>query len=220
MSENFFSYKQNFSKGLRNVLRDMLKNLECLCDDKEYREIHEHASRLYNNPYLMELSKLYNRVNCFYDNKKGCNDVVDFANNICDLNALPTLFINIFRDYDKLSTASSVLYNNCDETLCNVAQYVDVLDVIAFPCPCNKEDEKDMSLLDVCIPAHIYPAAFTLWFIDILGRIMNGCNDGKSAYDSGINFLIEMDVLVNFYEQFVRVGLALKYIPNRLQHKN
>jgi len=214
MSGNFFLYNLNFFKGLRNVLRDMSRALECVKDDTEFRKMYENTVKAYTNPSLLELSKIYVKSHDFLKGKICCKLTIDeYFTRQKDLCNVTQLFIDVYGDLSDLFSSMNAFYKKNNVDLCDVSQYVPVLDLIAFPCePCIERPE----CLPKCIPIEMYPIAFLFWYITRVGKIASGCANSEKVLDAGIIYMMEIDSLLDAYRQFVLVGLALKNVPRQL----
>lgn len=214
MSGNFFLYNLNFFKGLRNVLRDMARALECVKDDRDFSKMYENTIKAYTNPSLLELSKIYVKSHDFLKGKI-CNrqTVDDYFCRQKELCNVTQLFIDVYGDLNDLFCSMNAFYCKNNVELCDVSQYVPVLDLIAFPCePCIDRPE----CLPKCIPIEMYPIAFLSWYLTRVGKITSGCKDAEKVFDAGLIYIMEIDSLLDAYKQFVLVGMALKNVPRQL----
>lgn len=213
MSGNFFLYNLNFFKGLRNVLRDMARALECVKEDCDYAELYEDTVKAYTNPSLLELSKLYVKSHDFLKGKMCCRQTVDdYFQRQKEMCGVTQLFIDVYGDLSDLFDTMKVFYCKHNVELCDVTQYIAVLDLIAFPCePCVPKPE----CLPKCIPIEMYPIAFLMWYAVRVGKITSGCDDANLIKD-GLIYIMEINGLLDAYRQFVLVGRALKNVPRQL----
>lgn len=213
MSGNFFLYNLNFFKGLRNVLRDMARALECVKDDCDFAELYEDTVKAYTNPSLLELSKLYVKNHEFLKGKICCNQTVDdFFCRQKEMSNVTQLFIDVYGDVSDLIDSMNAFYCKHNVELCDVSQYIPVLDLIAFPCePCIERPD----CLPKCIPIEMYPIAFLVWYMVRVGKITSGCID-SALIESGLVYVLEINALLDAYRQLVLVGKALKNVPRQL----
>ncbi|AYV75565.1 MAG: hypothetical protein Terrestrivirus2_73 [Terrestrivirus sp.] len=204
MSGNFFLYDVNFFRGLRNVLRDMIKTLQDT-DDIYYR-VYSNAVKLYTNPALLELSRMYTDIHemLLHD----CDHYVQtYFARVGELKNISQLFVELFCDVNRLFESIRELYACNDVNVCDGVQYTSALNFIAFPCaPCVPKVRQ-------CIETFLYPLAFVIWLISALGKLLSGCADVEVSMDHGLIFMMEMTSMTRAVKDFAIIGTTLKDIP-------
>lgn len=240
MSSNFFLHKLNLFKGLKNVLRDVTQTLDAVCDDPKYNALYKSVVTLYSNPALVELSKIYTNSHKFFKSLDNCEArcaprLDSYFSEIVSLSKVSQLFVNIYRDVNAILDIIRCLDElNCVD-ICDTICYFDYFSKIAFPCePCALIGVSCGPVQDACgdllIPLNVYPVAFVMWFLYFTGRILSGCGpvceEGtliftteqlRSALEVGLIYMMEINSLIDAHDQFVKVGLALKFFPSQLK---
>lgn len=210
MSGNFFLYDVNFFRGLRNVLRDMIRLLH---DDEVYLNVYTRAIKLYTNPALIELLRMYTNIHelLLYD----CDFYVEtYFIRMSELKNIPDLFGDVFNDVNKLFESIRDLYICNDINICDGSRYVNAINSIAFPCaPCVPK------VGPVCIETHVYPLAFVVWLITTLGKLLSGCADVDLSVTEGLIFMMQIITLTKSYDNFIKVGTSLQHVPRYVEHK-
>lgn len=242
MSANFFLNKLNLFKGLKNVLRDVTQTLDAVCDDPTYRALYKSVSALSHSPDLLELSKIHTNSQKFLKSLKQCEAkcaprVDSYFDEVEAMSKVSQLFVNLFRHLNEIIEIIQSLEGlNCVD-ICKVECYFNYFSKIAFPCEkcvlfkrCECEPVVD-ECGDLLIPVNEYPVSFIVWLIYFIGRIVSGCGPTSAEHELpelspsnlnqtlevGLIFFMEMNSLADAYEQFVKVGLALKWFPSQLK---
>lgn len=208
MSGNFFLYNVNFFRGLRNVLRDMIKQLEFVEYECGYTQVYINAIKLYTNPALIDLIKIYGNIHELL--KNDCKYYIDtYFDRMGEFIDVPMLLVSLFRDVNILFDSIECLYISDDINICSGFQYIPTLSSIAFPCdPCVP------LVRNKCVETDAYPLAFVIWLISSLGKIFSGCSDVEVSMDYGMVFLMEMTSLVKAYRNFGLIGTTLQNVSN------
>lgn len=214
MSGNFFLYSENFFKGLRLVLIDMKKKLEPVKCDPGYREIYVNTVKVITSPYLIELIKIYVKMNELVDCNCRKFTAGEFLRKTKTFGNVPSTFVNLYRDLNKLIISIKKFYREHENvSLCDAGAFLPHLNSTAFPCSCCMTGHKMR-----CITPKLYPLTFMLWLIGTIGRIETGCLDVDAVFSAGFAFTFSLAV-IDEIDQFNKVSNVMQGLSSRIIKK-
>jgi len=220
---------------------------------------------------------LLKSINTTQFDKKCCPQVSKLIGNVGVMSNISLPFINFYRDLNAIVELVQSLDDlNCVD-VCETFEYFPHFNKIAFPCneccfsECEFEHQNkhhghcDENLL----PLNVYPVAFIMWVIYIIGRILacdytkkdSKCNENKNHgeesehyehehehetdssscssssnesnflscvdcyhvqqyFTVGLMYVMELNSLMNAYDQIGRVRSAMQFLPQQLKNTN